>query len=155
MNYGERLKELRLDKGLRQEDVAEVLKISRSTYKDYEGQISIIPIKHLIRLADYYHVPVNYLLGFVKEKAFGDDYKVVTPKKAGERLVDFRKTEKLKQESLAKLLNTTFSSIAFNEKGRNIIATSFLYTICKEYKVSADYLLGRVDEPMYLEEKIK
>lgn len=27
------------------------------------------------------------------------------------------------------------------------IATPFLYTICKEYNVSADYLLGKINKP--------
>ena len=29
--------------------------------------------------------------------------------------------------------------------GKNIIATPFLYTICKKYNISADYLLGKTN----------
>ena len=36
------------------------------------------------------------------------------------------------------------------EKGKTLILTSFLYTICKKYNISADYLLGKIDEPKYL-----
>ena len=70
--------------------------------------------------------------------------------KAGQRLKEFRLEHKLTQVKLANILNTTFSSIAFNEKGRNLIATPFLYTICSKYEISADYLLGIVDKPKYL-----
>ena len=31
-----------------------------------------------------------------------------------------------------------------------LIATPFLYTICKKYNISADYLLGKIDNPKYL-----
>lgn len=47
MNYKERMKLLRTYELLTQEDIARVLKINRSTYKEYELQNSIIPIKHL------------------------------------------------------------------------------------------------------------
>lgn len=44
------------------------------------------------------------------------------------------------------MLNMARSALANYERGRNIIATPFLYTICTKYKVSADYLLGKIDE---------
>lgn len=47
---------------------------------------------------------------------------------------------------LAEMLNTTHSNVGFYEKGRNFIATPFLYQICHKYHVSADYLLGRIDK---------
>ena len=54
------------------------------------------------------------------------------------------------QKKLALILNTTYSNIAFYEKGRNFIATPFLYQICHKYHISADYLLGKINEPKYL-----
>ncbi len=50
------------------------------------------------------------------------------------------------QDKLAKILNTNQSVIANYERGRTVIATPFLYTICKKYHISADYLLGKIDE---------
>ena len=67
--------------------------------------------------------------------------------KAGNRLKEFRKEHKFSREKLANILNTTYSNIAFYEMGRNLIATPFLYTICKKYNISADYLMGRIDNP--------
>ena len=61
------------------------------------------------------------------------------------RLKELRKEFKLTQDKLAKLLETTQSVVCGFEKGRNLIATPFLYTICHKYHVSADYLLGRID----------
>ena len=149
MDYNIRLLELRSDLNLTQEEIAKVLKISRSTYKDYELQTSIIPIKHLVTLSDFYHVSIDYILGLTSTQQYKQTYEV-DKIKAGQRLKEFRKEHKLTQVKLANILNTTFSSIAFNEKGRNLIATPFLYTICSKYYISADYLLGKVDMPKYL-----
>ena len=72
--------------------------------------------------------------------------------KMGERLKEFRKNNKLTQSKLAVILNTTQSVIADYERGRYLIATPFLYTICKKYNISADYLLGKIDNPKYLKQ---
>ena len=149
MNYNERLIGLRLSRELTQKDLADLLKISRSTYKDYELQTSIIPIKHLVTLSNYFDVSIDYLLGLTSVVQYAKTLDV-DKVEAGKRLKEFRREHKLTQVKLANILNTTFSSIAFNEKGRNLIATPFLYTICLKYNISADYLLGKTKDPIYL-----
>ena len=150
MNYGELLKDIRKDKELKQIDIANVLNISRSTYKDYESEATIIPIKHLVSLADYFNVSLDYLFGFAKKENYAKMIIGVDNIKSGLRLKEFRKDNKLTQVELASFLHTTFSTIGWYEKGRNLIATPFLYTICKEYKISADYLLGKIDKKVRL-----
>lgn len=154
LEQGKILKELRLENNLIQEDLAKILNISRSTYKDYELQIKITPIKHLITLSNFYKVSIDYLLNLTNIKKYNFSKNYIDKIIAGSRLKEFRKENKLTQVKLATILNTTFSSIAFNEKGRNLIATPFLYTICKKYNISADYLLGLIDEPKYLKKDI-
>ena len=63
MDYSTKLKELRTSELLSQKDIANILSISRSTYKDYELQIKIIPINHLNTLCNYFHISLDYLLG--------------------------------------------------------------------------------------------
>ena len=60
-----RLKELRHEKELRQEDVAKILKVSRVVYNRYENNQRDIPIEILCELADFYEVSVDYILGRV------------------------------------------------------------------------------------------
>ena len=62
----------------------------------------------------------------------------------------FRKENKVTQVKLATILNTVQPVIANYEKGKFLIATPFLYTICKKYNISADYLLGKINEPQEL-----
>jgi len=59
----ERLKQLRLDKGLYQKDIAAYLGVDRTTYVKYENGSSEPDNKTLSRIADYFGVTVDYLLG--------------------------------------------------------------------------------------------
>lgn len=58
-----KLKEIRRDNGKTQKEVADYLNIKQNTYSQYENEKRQIPIEILIRLADYYDVSVDYLLG--------------------------------------------------------------------------------------------
>lgn len=67
-----RLRDLREDRDLSQEKVAEYLHISQATYSRYESGKLDIPSAALIALAKYYSVSVDYLLGVTKEdKPYG------------------------------------------------------------------------------------
>lgn len=58
-----RLRDLREDRDFRQEDVAEVLGISQTVYSRYERGFQTIPVVHLLKLADFYSVSTDYILG--------------------------------------------------------------------------------------------
>ena len=59
----QRLRDLREDRDLRQEDVAKILGISQMVYSRYERGFQTIPVIHLLKLADYYKVSTDYILG--------------------------------------------------------------------------------------------
>ena len=58
-----RIRELREDNDLTQREVAEMLGMSQTGYSKYETGTNDIPIAILIKLADFYNVSVDYLLG--------------------------------------------------------------------------------------------
>ena len=145
-----RLKELRLDNELLQKDLAKILNISEITYTHYESEYYIMPLKYLIILCDYFNASLDYIFSFTNEKNYNNIIANYNLNDIKIRLKEFRKENKITQEILANDLNTNRSVIANYERGRTLIATPFLYTICKKYNISADYLLGRVDEPKYL-----
>lgn len=64
----ERLKEIRQDKDLTQQDIAKLLKINQVQYSRYERGIRSIPIEKLAILAEYYNVSIDYLLGITNER---------------------------------------------------------------------------------------
>lgn len=59
----ERLKILREEKGLSQQDIADLLKVKQQQYSKYEIGVNLIPVEKLSLLADFYGVSVDYLIG--------------------------------------------------------------------------------------------
>ncbi len=57
------IKNLRVDRDIRQRDIAKLLNISQNTYSQYETGVIALTAEVLIKLADYYGVSVDYLLG--------------------------------------------------------------------------------------------
>ena len=62
MKY-ERIRNLRIDGGYTQKQIAEYLHIKQNTYSQYEIGVLNYPSDVLIQLADFYDVSVDYLLG--------------------------------------------------------------------------------------------
>lgn len=58
-----RIRELREDNDLKQRELAEILNCSQRVYSNYERGDLDIPTEILIKLADYYDVSVDYILG--------------------------------------------------------------------------------------------
>ena len=64
----ENIRNLREDNDKTQQEVADYLNVKQPTYSKYElGKINI-PVDVFIKLADYYGVSVDYLVGRTKEK---------------------------------------------------------------------------------------
>lgn len=59
----ERLKELRKLKNLTQQQLAEILGIDRSNYANYERGKRIPPIDKIEKIADFFNVSIDYLMG--------------------------------------------------------------------------------------------
>ena len=57
-----RLKELRKDKDLKQEDIARILNVTQVAYSYYESEKRLISIYDLEKLADFYNTSIDYIL---------------------------------------------------------------------------------------------
>ena len=65
----ENIRNLREDNDKTQKELADYLNIKQTTYSKYElGKINI-PVEVFVKLADYYDVSVDYLLGRTKKKS--------------------------------------------------------------------------------------
>ena len=58
-----KLKELREESNVSQKEIANVLNIKQNTYSQYENGKRQLPIEVLIKLADFYKVTTDYILG--------------------------------------------------------------------------------------------
>lgn len=63
MYYYKRLKDLRDDKELNQEDIAKLIGTTQQQYSKYETGIQEIPLHHIIKLADFYNTSIDYIIG--------------------------------------------------------------------------------------------
>ena len=61
--YFQRLRDLREDANKAQKEIAAILDIDQRTYSNYEIGKREIPVHHLITLADYYGVSIDYIVG--------------------------------------------------------------------------------------------
>ena len=61
--YFRRLEDLREDKDKSQIEIANYLNLNRNVYWRYEKGLREIPVWAIIKLADYYGVSTDYLLG--------------------------------------------------------------------------------------------
>ena len=66
--YLPRLKDLREDKDLNQEDIAKLLETDQSYYAKYENGKRPITVERLMILADFYNVSLDYITGRTNDK---------------------------------------------------------------------------------------
>ncbi len=150
MIYKEQIQRLREENNTTQITIASILKIGKSCYSQYENEERIIPLKYINEISNFYNVSIDYIFEFNKEKNYDDITEEIDKDKTSIRLKEFRKEYKLSQRDLAKLLNVGNGTYADYERGRYLIATHALYTICKRYNKSADYLLGKTNNHKYI-----
>ena len=63
MKYNKRIRNVREDRDLTQQIIADLLHIGQRTYADYESGKTRLPIDSLLFLAKYYDLSVDYLSG--------------------------------------------------------------------------------------------
>lgn len=61
--YVERIRELREDHDLKQAYIAKLLQTTQQVYSRYEKGTNEMPVRHLITLARFYKVSVDYIVG--------------------------------------------------------------------------------------------
>lgn len=138
-----RLLELREYNFLLQKDIAKVLNIDRSTYSTWETNLKIIPLKHLNVLANYYDTSMDYILGLTSKKIKYKKLDKLDKQIIGNNIRKLRSDNNLTLRDLAKVLNTTSSTISAYETGKTLLLTAFAIEIAKKYHISIDELCVR------------
>ena len=86
---------------------------------------------------------MDFVIGLTRNKD-GNGKHILDPKVIGKNIRTLRSKNNITQKDLAELLNTTQSTISAYESGKNLIIISFVVLIINEYKVSLDWLCGRI-----------
>ncbi|MBE6673512.1 MAG: helix-turn-helix transcriptional regulator [Ruminococcaceae bacterium] len=66
MYFYQRIKDLREDYDKSQTEIAELLGMKQQQYARYENGTYEIPLHHLITLAEFYNVSLDYLAGLIQ-----------------------------------------------------------------------------------------
>lgn len=146
---GERLFFLRENKDLTQNQLGQVLGVSKYAISKWENGKETIPLSKLNAYANYFNVSMDYILKIstisknssINSKVINNstiNNKEIDKKIIGKNIKTIRIKNNLTQRDLAKILNTTHSAIWAYEKGKATILTSFAYQICKRYNISMD-----------------
>ncbi len=142
MNF-ERIRFLRERIGLSQRELAKKLNLTKSTISRWETGEKVIPLKHFITLCNMAQTSLDFGLGLNKDKTRVLEKRKLDAKVIGKHLYELREEKHITQQNLAKVLNTTQSTISSYENGKTTILTAFLYAICIHYKVSADSICDK------------
>lgn len=152
-SFAKRLKRLRKEAHLTQQDVADYFKTSPQSYAQWEkGQRS--PSKEsLEKLASYFGVSVSYLVGESDTIDYGAFEEQSTPNQLSddktfiERLKELREKSGLTQKQVAEHLDITQSAYAQWETGRINPKKETIQKFADLFNVSYDYLWHGTSEP--------
>ena len=144
------LKKIRESYELTQREIAKILKISKSSYNYFETGEHIIPLKHLNNFCNTFHVSMDFVCQLTNINTTDNKKYKLKSKEIGKRLKALRIKNRLTQNELASILNTTQSNISSYENGNTLILTAFLYNYAKYFNVSIDYLVGRNNTQMMI-----
>ena len=137
------IKRVRESHELTQREMAKILKISKSSYNNFETGEHIIPLKHLNNFCNTFHVSMDYVCGLTKNNIKVNNTFILDKKNIGKKLKNIRKDKNLTQDDIAKIINTSQSNISSYENGNTLILTAFLYNFAKHCNVSMDYICDR------------
>ena len=137
------LKLEREKRNLIQEDVASFLNIKQATYSRYETGSSTIPLHNLNKISCEWKLSFDFLLGFSLHNNFNNLNSSLDKRLIGNRLKSLRSDLNISQKDLAKVLDTTQSTISAYENGKTLILTDFLISIASNFNYSIDYLCGK------------
>lgn len=107
-SFSLRIKSLRKEKKKTQQDIADLLKVRRSTYGEYERGKILPPMDKMKILADYFSVSVDYLVSGKQEMEVSEE-------------IDVSYNLKRALNHLKKDKNLTFDGKPLNEESREML----------------------------------
>ena len=149
------LKVLRKQKKKTQQDMAEMLKITYRTYQNYENDLTEMPYNLLFKLADYFGVSIDYLLGHELNKNNLENQTFEKKQSIFIKLKDLRSELNLTQEQLAQAVGLSRDTYKNYEQQRTEMSYDILFKLADYFGVSIDYLLGHQTEGSNMSESQK
>lgn len=141
----ERMKDIRTYFDNTQKELANYLKVSRSTYAGWENGIDAIPLLKLNEFCNYYGISLDYVCGLSNIKKYEIINDKIDKEILGNNLKEIRIKNNDSQDKIADIIKVDQSNYSKYELGKILIHTYPLIDFAKHYKVSIDWLCGKVD----------
>ena len=119
--------------------------VSGKTVSGWETATDPIPFNKLIKFSNLYHYSLDFIVGLTRHNI---NYNVqIKPDKVkiGNQLKKLRNSFNLSQQKFAEKCGLSQTTYSHYETGLNLITTTAIFSICKTYNISMDYLVGRTD----------
>lgn len=143
MTIGQILRMLREEVNKKQVDVSKDLKITTQAYSQYERDVRVPDVLMLKKLADYFFVTTDYLLGRTNHRnEYVHQNHSVVFESVGERIANLRKENQLTIQNLADRCNISKSYVNDIEKGRVNPSLDTLRLIAEALNTTMAYLAG-------------
>ncbi len=142
----ERMKDIRTYFDNTQNELADYLNISRSTYAGWENGIDAIPLLKLNEFCNYYKISLDYITGLSNVKKYELISDKIDRTILGKNLKNTRIKNCDTQKTIAELIKVDQSNYSKYELGKILIHTYPLIEFAKHYKVSIDYLCGKTED---------
>ena len=130
-----RIKDIREDNDITQEQMANILGVNRSTYSMWEIGLSFMSVEQLCKFANYFNYSIDYVLGLSNNRK-NNGNKIFSYKNLGSNIKKLRIKYNYSQINLAKKMKVTQACIVRWEKGITKISLPNLYELAKIFKVS-------------------
>ena len=143
------LKYCREELEMTQEELGYVFGVSKNTVSGWENAHDTMPFNKLIKFCNMYDYSLDFVCGLIRKNIkYG---KFETDKvKISKKLKELRTKLNLSQQALADNCNFSQATYSTYETGKYLINTITIYTICKTYNVSMDWIVGRTKNSMKL-----
>lgn len=138
--FGERIAEQRKKLGLSQEELAEKLNISQKSISKYELGDRKPQYKVLVRMAEYFGVTTDYLLGLGDIMETNEKSNEIA-QRMGWNIKKLREQKGLTQQELAVRVDVAQATVANWESGRREPDINILIRIAKLFNVTLDELV--------------
>lgn len=138
-----RLKEIREDHDETQQNIANILQVKRGTYASWECGSDIIPLKKLFQFANHYNASIDYILNLSNNNIKIASNTNLDINIISRNLREIRHNQKISQCKIAENIGINQSTWWAYEKGKTLITTLNLMTLCKRFNYSMDWILNR------------
>lgn len=139
-----RIKDVREDQDFTQDYTAELLKVKRSTYANWENGDNLIPLEKLDILSISFNVPLSYLLGLNKKYNKNIKIKPINYELLLNNLNKYKKDNKQTYQLIADAIEVSKGTVYKYYNGQMKIPVDKLVSLSKFNDCDIDELTGKL-----------